>query len=95
MQGSYWQSQGQEIHNNKAKLGVIEKGAYADLIVVDGNPLKDISVIGGTPKWFDAPKQWKPIDTIKVIVKDGVIYKNTVGTRRQEISSKKLIKKKI
>ena len=33
-------------------LGVIQEGAYADLILVDGNPLEDISVIGGTDKWF-------------------------------------------
>ena len=32
------------------KLGVIEEGAYADILVVDGNPLKDISVIGGNSK---------------------------------------------
>ena len=28
-------------------LGVIEEGAYADILVVDGNPLEDIGVIGG------------------------------------------------
>ena len=60
------------------KLGVIEEGAYADLLLVEGNPLKDISVIGGTDKWFDADPEWKPIETIKIIMKDGVIYKNTL-----------------
>jgi imidazolonepropionase-like amidohydrolase len=29
------------------KLGVIAKHAYADLLVVDGDPLKDISVLTG------------------------------------------------
>ena len=28
------------------KLGVIEPGAYADLILVDGNPLEDLAVLG-------------------------------------------------
>ena len=27
------------------KLGVIEEGAYADLLLVSGNPLEDISIL--------------------------------------------------
>ncbi len=60
------------------KLGVIEEGAYADLLIVDGNPLEDITVIGGNNKWFDADPEWKPIETINLIMKDGKIYKNTI-----------------
>jgi imidazolonepropionase-like amidohydrolase len=60
------------------KLGVIEVGAYADILLVEGNPLKDITVIGATDKWFDADPEWKPIKTIKLIMKDGKIYKNTL-----------------
>ena len=60
------------------KQGVIEVGAYADLLVVEGNPLEDISVIGGATEWFDADPEWKPIPTLKVIMKDGVIYENTL-----------------
>ena len=60
------------------KQGVIEEGAYADLLLVDGNPLKDIAVIGGNDKWFDADPEYKPIDTLNVIMKDGKIYKNTL-----------------
>lgn len=58
------------------KLGVVEKGAAADLILVDGNPLKDISVLGGTDKWFDADPEYKDISSIQIVMKDGVIYKN-------------------
>jgi imidazolonepropionase-like amidohydrolase len=61
------------------KLGVIEEGAYADLLLVDGNPLKDITVIGGTDQWFAADPEWKPIESLKVIMKDGKIYKNTLA----------------
>jgi hypothetical protein len=48
------------------------------MILVDGNPLEDITTIGGTDKWFDADPEYKEIDTLKVIMKDGVIYKNTL-----------------
>jgi len=59
--------------------GVIEEGAYADILLVDGNPLEDISVIGGTTAWFDADPEYKPIETLRVIMKDGEIYKNTLN----------------
>ncbi|MBY5990610.1 metal-dependent hydrolase family protein [Ferrimonas balearica] len=62
----------------KGKLGVVEEGALADLLLIDGNPLEDISVIGGTEQWFDADPEYRPIDTLVVIMKDGVIYKNTL-----------------
>ena len=62
----------------KGKLGVVEVGALADLILVDGNPLKDITTIGGAKAWFDADPEYKPIETLKVVMKDGKIYKNTL-----------------
>lgn len=61
----------------EGKLGVIEAGAYADILIVDGNPIEDLSVIGANKKWFDAPKR-EEIETMKLIMKDGVIYKNTI-----------------
>jgi len=61
----------------EGKLGVIEEGAYADLLLVDGNPLEDITVIGGSEKWFDAPDR-NGIETMRIIMKDGLIYKNTL-----------------
>ena len=59
-------------------IGVIKEGAYADILVVDGNPLEDISVIGGNEKWYDAEPRPRDIPTMRVIMKDGVIYKNTI-----------------
>jgi imidazolonepropionase-like amidohydrolase len=61
----------------EGRLGVIEEGAYADVLVVDGNPLEDITVIGGVDKWHDAPPR-DGVDGIRVIMKDGVIYKNAL-----------------
>jgi len=45
-------------------LGVIQEGAYADILVVDGNPLEDILLLG------DAK------NNIPLIMKDGKVYKN-------------------
>lgn len=46
-------------------LGVIKEGAYADILLVDGDPLQDIEVMTDD-KNFD------------LIMKDGRIYKNTL-----------------
>lgn len=46
------------------ELGVIKEGALADVLLVDGDPIKDLSLIANPGKNF------------LVIVKDGVIYKN-------------------
>lgn len=61
----------------ETRLGVVEKDATADLLLVDGNPLEDLSVIGAVDKWFDAPPR-DGVETIRIIMKDGVIYKNTL-----------------
>jgi imidazolonepropionase-like amidohydrolase len=47
-------------------LGVIKKGAYADLILVDGNPLKNIEVLNEYKTKF------------KLIMKNGEVHKNTL-----------------
>ena len=60
------------------KLGVIEQGAYADIILVDGNPLEDMSLLGATPQLFEAEPRSETIETIHLIMKDGVVYKNTL-----------------
>ncbi|MFG3592717.1 amidohydrolase family protein [Bradyrhizobium sp. RDI18] len=49
------------------KLGVVQRGALADLLLVDGNPLDNISLIAD------------PITNFKIIMKDGTIYKNTLA----------------
>jgi imidazolonepropionase-like amidohydrolase len=49
------------------KLGVIEEGAYADLLLVNGNPLEDISILT------------RPDENLALIMKDGKIYKNIIN----------------
>jgi imidazolonepropionase-like amidohydrolase len=61
------------------KLGVIEEGAHADILLVDGNPLDDIRSLGANPKWFDAEPRSDDIATIPFIMKAGAIMKNTIG----------------
>lgn len=46
------------------ELGVIKEGAYADLLIYEGNPLQDIQVVVDFQK------------NLKFIMKDGKIYKN-------------------
>ena len=48
-------------------LGVIKEGAYADILLVDGNPVEDAMIMVDYENNFD------------LIMKDGVIYKNTLN----------------
>ena len=38
---------GAEVLGMKGKLGVVKKGAVADLLILDADPLEDISVLKG------------------------------------------------
>src|SRR5262247_2915525 len=48
------------------KLGVVEEGALADLLLVDGNPIENIKLIED------------PARNFVLIMKDGKVYKNTL-----------------
>ncbi|MBB4797199.1 imidazolonepropionase-like amidohydrolase [Brevundimonas bullata] len=48
------------------KLGVIEAGAYADLLIVDGDPLTNIALVAD------------PEANLRLIMKGGRIYKNAL-----------------
>jgi imidazolonepropionase-like amidohydrolase len=48
------------------RLGVVLEGALADLLLVDGNPLEDLQLIGD------------PARNFVVIIKDGRVFKNTL-----------------
>jgi imidazolonepropionase-like amidohydrolase len=49
------------------KLGVLEEGAYADLLLVEGNPLENLNLIA------------TPEKNLRIVMKDGRFYKNTMG----------------
>jgi len=44
---------------------VVEEGAWADILLISGNPLEDLKVVTDR-------------DSLKIIMKDGKIYKNTI-----------------
>ena len=51
----------------RGKLGVVEEGALADLLLVDGDPTANINLVAD------------PARSFVVIMKDGKIYKNTLS----------------
>lgn len=63
---SLFEMSGERNPYGAARLGVIEKGAWADLLLFDGDPVDDISVIADPDK------------NLTVIIKDGKVVKNTL-----------------
>lgn len=52
--------------NPYGTIGVIKEGALADMLIVEGNPLEDISVLAN------------PKDNLRLIMKGGKVHKNTL-----------------
>jgi imidazolonepropionase-like amidohydrolase len=48
------------------KIGVIEEGALADILLIDGNPLENIEILTN------------PEQNLLLIMKDGKVYKNII-----------------
>jgi imidazolonepropionase-like amidohydrolase len=57
------------------KLGVVEEGAYADVILVDGDPLANLDIVADPAKNF------------VVIMEDGKVYKNTLARWKAQLES--------
>ncbi|TPE62150.1 amidohydrolase family protein [Sandaracinobacter neustonicus] len=53
----------------KGRLGVVEEGALADLLLVEGDPLADINLVADPERNF------------RIIMKDGKIYKNSLEAK--------------
>jgi imidazolonepropionase-like amidohydrolase len=56
------------------KLGEVKEGHLADLLLVDGDPLSDVSIVLNP-------------DRLVVIMKDGQIYKNTSGVAQRRAAA--------
>jgi imidazolonepropionase-like amidohydrolase len=65
--GALWAMSGPRNPYGDTPIGVIEAGAYADLLIMEGNPLEDIAILT------------QPETNLSVIMKDGAIYKNTLS----------------
>ena len=55
-----------DLLQHSGKLGILKPGAFADFLLVSGDPLKDLTVLGGQGEHLD------------VIVRGGVIFKNAL-----------------
>jgi imidazolonepropionase-like amidohydrolase len=55
-----------EILNMSDQLGVIKSGAFADIVIIEGNPISDISLLTNQGQYMP------------VIMKNGIFYKNTL-----------------
>ena len=60
---------GQLLVDPPAKVGVIEAGALADLIVVDGDPAADLSLLA------------RPNEALKAVIRDGAFVIDRLGRR--------------
>jgi imidazolonepropionase-like amidohydrolase len=58
---------GAQVVRQEGKLGCVKPGAFADLIVVDGNPLKRLDLLQGQG------------DHIPLIMQGGKLYKNALN----------------
>ena len=56
-----------EIIQMKGKLGVIKENAFADLLIIKGDPLKDLSIFIESEK------------NIMLLIKDGEIINSTLN----------------
>ncbi len=54
------------------EIGTVQRGKLADLIVVDGDPLKDITVLQDRSR-------------IKIVMKEGTVHVNRLVSERAEI----------
>jgi imidazolonepropionase-like amidohydrolase len=55
---------GGEIMGKPGELGLVKAGALADLLLVDGDPLTDITIL-------------QDRDKLRMIMKDGALHKHT------------------
>jgi len=66
---------GELLVDSPSKVGVIEPGALADLIIIDGDPLADLSLLA------------KPEQALKAVVRDGEIVIDRLPPRSKRMAA--------
>jgi imidazolonepropionase-like amidohydrolase len=66
---------GQLLVDPPARVGVMEPGALADLIIVDGDPVQDLSVLA------------RPNDALKAVIRDGAVVIDRMSDARSAVGS--------
>jgi imidazolonepropionase-like amidohydrolase len=59
----------------KGKVGVVEAGAFADLIVIDGDPLADLSILS------------KPQQHLKAVIRDGAMLIDRLPPQNKRLAA--------
>jgi imidazolonepropionase-like amidohydrolase len=63
---------GQFLVDPPARVGVIEPGALADLVIVDGDPVQDLSLLA------------RPNEVLKAVIRDGALVIDRLGEQRTD-----------
>jgi len=66
---------GQLLVDPPEKVGVVEPGALADLVIVDGDPLADLSLLA------------RPADALKAVIRDGVVVIDRLPPRARRAAA--------
>jgi imidazolonepropionase-like amidohydrolase len=66
---------GQLLLDLPARVGVVEPGALADLIVVDGDPVADLSVLA------------RPNETLRAVIRDGAVVIDRLPPRSSRVAA--------
>jgi len=72
---------------------IVEEGTPADLLIIDGKSIEDLDMLRANPNWL-VNQQLKELDIVRVIMKDGVIIKNTLPRTRVDRSRLKKVQEK-
>jgi imidazolonepropionase-like amidohydrolase len=66
---------GELLVDGPAKVGIIEPGALADMIIVEGDPTTDLALLS------------RPEQTLKAVIRDGVLVIDRLPPRSRRMAA--------
>lgn len=75
------------------RAGTVKEGEPADLLVIDVRTLDELHEVMARPQWSDSQQRAK-LETVKLILKNGWVIKDTLPTKRIDEFRLKRVKKK-